>query len=81
MSHTVNLPAVVAFLTRCAKRPCQWCGSSVECDCIERIACNQVGVAGHLACGFCEEHEGPRFSCMCPASNAGLVAVSMRDMT
>lgn len=36
---------------------CMWCGMQ-ECDCQERIDCNQVGEEGHTMCG--------RRACGCP---------------
>lgn len=46
--------------------PCQWCGEwRWPCDCEERIACQQAGAIGHMACGWCVAHRGPRFKCLC----------------
>ena len=45
-------------------RPCDWCGAALVCDCHERITCERSGAPGHYACGWCKEHNGPRFVCL-----------------
>ena len=34
-------------------------------DDLERVNCKEVGKFGHSQCGWCEEHDKPRFSCGC----------------
>lgn len=43
--------------------PCQFC-DNFECDCGERVTCAKVGQPGHLGCGWCTVHAGPRFECL-----------------
>lgn len=49
---------------------CVYCGAEFinnqhNCDCLERISCDKVGEPGHYNCGYCEEHNCPRFQCGC----------------
>jgi len=34
-------------------------------DDLHRINCRESGAVGHYLCGWCMDHEGPRFSCGC----------------
>lgn len=34
-------------------------------DELERINCDKVGTIGHQLCGWCDEHNTPRYECSC----------------
>lgn len=40
-------------------------GHKPEQDDLERSNCDRVGSVGHSMCGWCDEHEKPRFMCGC----------------
>ena len=40
-------------------------GREPESDDLDRCNCEQAGAAGHFQCGWCEEHDTPRFACAC----------------
>ena len=40
-------------------------GREPEDDDLERCNCNQAGEVGHYSCGWCYEHDKPRFVCGC----------------
>lgn len=40
-------------------------GRDPEHDDLDRCNCNKAGEAGHLQCGWCEDHDKPRFDCGC----------------
>lgn len=44
--------------------PCYFCGTSFDCDCIERMECDKAGNPGHALCGICKEHGTPMFRCL-----------------
>ena len=45
---------------------CPYCGALPGyCDCIERIICVQAGEVMHSNCGWCAEHQLPKFQCAC----------------
>ena len=33
----------------------------------ERINCNKAGQLGHMSCGWCPDHNLPRWECLCKA--------------
>ena len=43
---------------------CRWCESKTGCDCQERATCPKAGQDMHQCCGWCMEHDQPRFLCM-----------------
>lgn len=38
-------------------------------DDLERLNCHKAGYIFHMACGYCEKHNKPRFVCGCIQSN------------
>jgi len=40
-------------------------------DDLERVNCPRVGKPGHYQCGWCPQHDQPRFVCGCLASETG----------
>lgn len=52
--------------------PCKWCGEN-DCDCQERVDCKKAGEVGHWMCGWCTEHNKPRFQCGCLVKDGYLV--------
>ena len=51
--------------------PCEFCGSTQGCDCVERLHCTQAGEFGHMLCGRCEHNPDlPKFLCQLCATKA-----------
>ena len=46
----------------------EFVGRPPEQDDLERVNCPDVGHGAHLMCGWCDEHEVPRFECACLAT-------------
>jgi len=44
-------------------------GSEPHQDDLERCNCKLAGEVFHYSCGWCEEHNKPRFMCGCQANN------------
>lgn len=40
-------------------------GRAPEHDDLERVNCTKFGNPGHHMCGWCYDHERPRFECGC----------------
>lgn len=43
-------------------------GYRPSADDLNRVKCAQAGEYGHRQCGWCAEHDKPRFVCGCRAS-------------
>lgn len=44
-------------------------GRAATQDDLERVNCRETGI-GHFLCGWCDEHEVPRFTCGCASGKA-----------
>jgi hypothetical protein len=42
-------------------------GREPQMDDLKRANCTEVGNVGHYQCGWCNEHDKPRFVCGCLA--------------
>lgn len=40
-------------------------GNPPEHDDLDRVNCARIGEYGHTSCGWCDEHNKPRFACGC----------------
>jgi len=40
-------------------------GRSPRDDDLDRVGCSKAGQPGHQQCGWCSEHDLPRFECGC----------------
>ena len=40
-------------------------GEKSQQDDLDRVNCPDAKGVGHLGCGWCLDHEGPRFHCLC----------------
>lgn len=58
-----------------SQHACIYCLSTDGCDCLARIRCDEVGTAGHHACGICHVHSLPRFMCGCLAFERPVMVV------
>ena len=56
-------PALGATITE--KKFIEKTGSRPQHDDLKRVNCEHAGEVGHTACGWCTEHDLPRFMCGC----------------
>jgi hypothetical protein len=54
-------------------------GSEPRQDDLERCNCKKAGEVFHYSCGWCEEHDKPRFICGCHVEKRKRLAAAKKD--
>ena len=64
----MRLPIILSYIKNSEKRKeffIEQVGRDPEHDDLERMYCKDAGKLGHWFCGFCTDHQKPRFICGC----------------
>jgi hypothetical protein len=60
-----DIPNVTVRVNAMHQRFCEAVGRPPQLDELDRASCAAAGTVGHWQCGWCDQHNKPRFICGC----------------